>query len=84
MGPPSYMRSVVDRNFVMWCVTLYKTTDLILENCNLFSHYKYCLNVSVKSVLRTIFEQTAGDVRQWRKLCKETCNCVSRFPVTNI
>jgi hypothetical protein len=84
MGPPSYMRSVVDRNFVMWRMILYKTTDLILEHCNLFCHYKHCLNVLLKSVLRTIFEQTAGDVRQWRKLRKETCNCVSRFPLTNI
>ena len=79
------MWSVVDRNVVMRCMTVYKKTELILENCNLLCHYKHCLNVLVKSVLRTIFELTAEDVRrQCRKLRNETYNSVSRFPATNV
>ena len=31
MGPPSYMRSVVDRNVVMWCMTIESVITELIE-----------------------------------------------------
>ena len=39
MGPPSYMQSIVDKNILMWGMTVYKHSSVSILQCLMLALY---------------------------------------------